>query len=599
MNLANLATIYSDILGVILGLSPPGVIATLQRTCKRLKHVSDKYMKCLDSYPPSRREVFRWIKDMDFGLAWSNVCWYDPHNNRLIYLNLQKSIKFAPTYNYITQYGVVDNKLEVVVAEQQLPCVNCDIVDYLDRTLPHGIILAPNIAATIVAGRRSSTMSLATIRLVIDRIKKNIPEIIRHAKYRRLASEWASYTTNNAEPPRMTAVVNTHSNTQPVDMHSVDSEDDEEGDDEGGDDEGVIMEVNISLKISKDDVHLHNTMDVVLWMRQHLRNNRPFRMGFYKKDVTINDRLVVVVNVDAVGTPTYHMYTLEIIGNGFIKQTSDIRGGELQEEDVPLTYRLSTLLSGKIPKHLDPITRLRILLQLGEEYNIQYKTKRSLMALLFPLGATLRFIPEYKKEDAFGKKKSSYGYDSCLAEIQLVSFLVHYWCGFGQYRHDGVVPKNNNELIRKNVANDFNNLVAFLTKKRAFPKETKPKRETTTNKDIPLRLRKYLRIGFPLEKRIRDGIRDEICRLCGCWVTTKSICSYRYILLIGEWKDTFPPYDTRIHTRRNEEDPEDPGQAHVPICDACAEKSDLGGLNQTLLILGHVFVVNVHVRAND
>lgn len=479
----NLVSFPLDVLGIIVQLCTLDAVASLQRTCKRFNHLITNRKKTDPNIPPTRREVFRWIKDLDFGLVWCNICWYDIDNSRLIYLNMQKSIKFGPTYNYVTHYGVLYDNVVVVVPEKKLECNNCNIVDYLDKLLPANIVVAPNIAATIVTGRRCGKRTLKSILEGIKRIEQDAILLCQTARYKRLMNVWSSFSMrdDNISSTISNRPLDNNSDNNDSENSNSNSEDSNSNSDGDGEVniEGALtipitMNMNgtienlrsFRVRTEKDNIHLINNIDVLRWMLYNLKNRICFRMAFYEKEVTNNDRAVFVLEVDGDGIVVYKAYSLEIIGSGFTKKTSDIRGCVLREEDVPVMYRLDTLLSGRIPNGLDPITRMRVMLSLDNRFNSPMKIKRCLMAFLYPLGATLKFIPEYQKKDAFGRVASWYAKCNCQAEIQLVSLLTHYWCAFGKYRHDGKVPGVGDDRVKREVGNDFKDLVAFLSKNR-------------------------------------------------------------------------------------------------------------------------------------
>ena len=98
-------------------------------------------------------------------------------------------------------------------------------------------------------------------------------------------------------------------------------------------------------------------------------------------------------------------------------------------------------------------------------------------------------------------------------------------------------------------------------------------------------------------KPLGSGDKDEICRICFIWVTSRSKCSNRYWQLQGEWNNEIPK-DERLTPIQEEEDGILYKIATVPICNTCFDKQNIDKKRQ-IWILGELFNIDNYYRMND
>lgn len=106
---------------------------------------------------------------------------------------------------------------------------------------------------------------------------------------------------------------------------------------------------------------------------------------------------------------------------------------------------------------------------------------------------------------------------------------------------------------------------------------------------------KYVRFEYPLPRRHRNGIIDEICRICGDWVIKNSTFDKRYYHIQGNWEDKIPIGDARVLPNTIDGKP---GFSTIPICDLCFEKIGYS-YPKRHTIMFHQFIIHACYRMNS
>jgi len=423
--------LHSDLLGLIAKELPLESLNTFQLACKKFRLVAEPLIDVLRTSLPSRGEVLRWIRVLDFEMISCVVCWVvlDGVNSRLLYLNLHEFAEDKTTNTYITWYTHDSGHT------MEIQITTLDIVGELERIVPMNAILAPRQLAAVINGRRNGDTSgrvtvatLANMRIMLCRTVKELLTISEDGSL--LSHKWVNHKLLNTQ----SGLVAVRRRLEEMMMDVT-----------VGDLYGYLFLV-IDPKVN--DVRILYPSDVSRWVLNNIRKNRTMRMAFYEKNVAM-EKMVIILCIDENGVAKYYGYCMQY-SEEVRENATDIFGGELQEREVPIEYRLGEVLRGRVHHGLDPITRARVMLDLGWGHNAFAQAQYCLYN-----------NPVKNRLDHVLLKNQS------AAKIHFVSFLVRYWCGIGSMRGSisGKLVKNTDREYENNcksVCEDFKRLLCVL-----------------------------------------------------------------------------------------------------------------------------------------